>query len=336
MLLLAAGRTPAQNLQIEPQPGWVIFDPSKETPGAYRYGPSIILNDDGSIDAWFSSPGGQGADGTAEWDWIRYKRSTDGGRTWTPEQIVARPSPGSRDRISLCDPGVIRFGGFYYLGVTAVDNEAGMCNEVFVSRSTAPAGPYEKWNGTGWGGNPQPIVPFREPKDAWGAGEPSFVKVGPKLFIYSTIWSHDAAGKPIAQTHVATAPADDPNWPARITHHGAAFERVAGEDSTDVKYVDATGIFLAMATASRMTPDSYMTVRESKDGLQWSAPRRLDRVIEKYCHNMGISGTAEGHLDLSRPNFIAYAYSDGTRPGNSWAYWFTRLNPTKFSVAPGG
>lgn len=34
------------------QDGWDIF-----TGSGYRYGPSIIINDDGSIDAWFAAPG---------------------------------------------------------------------------------------------------------------------------------------------------------------------------------------------------------------------------------------------------------------------------------------
>ena len=35
------------------EPGWDIY-----TGGVYRYGPSIIVEKDGSIDAWFAAPGG--------------------------------------------------------------------------------------------------------------------------------------------------------------------------------------------------------------------------------------------------------------------------------------
>ena len=38
------------------EPGWDIFAPSREQ-GGYRYGPSIIVNPDGSIEMWCSSPG---------------------------------------------------------------------------------------------------------------------------------------------------------------------------------------------------------------------------------------------------------------------------------------
>jgi hypothetical protein len=330
VLLSAAAHMPAQT--IEPQPGWVIFDPSKATEGKpdhqYRYGPSLIVNDDGSIDAWFASPGGgAGPDGKAQWDWIRYKRSTDGGRTWTPEQVVLRPTPGSRDRMSVCDPAAIKLGDWYYLGVTAVEDWKGNCNEIFVARAKDPAGPYEKWNGTGWGGSPQPIIPFREPKDVWGVGEPSFVRKGDTLFIYYTMMSKLPDGKPSIRTLVATAPADAPDWPAKVTARGTAFERQPGEDSADVKFMDAFDSFVAISTARRMTPESYISVRWSRDGLQFSEPTRLTTNIQPNCHNAGISGTPDGHLDVGQTNYISYAFGDGSRPGTSWGFWHTFLNP---------
>ena len=38
-------------------PGWDIYKA-----GTYRYGPCFINNEDGSIDAWFASPGGYHGD----------------------------------------------------------------------------------------------------------------------------------------------------------------------------------------------------------------------------------------------------------------------------------
>lgn len=322
-----------QAIHIEPGEGWIIFDPSKEQPGSYRYGPSIIINEDSSIDVWFASPGGTGTDGVHQWDWIRHRHSEDGGRTWGTETIVLKANEGSRDKMAVCDPGVIRFGGYYYLGVTAVEDPKGNCNEVFVARSKLPTGPFEKWNGSGWGGDPTPLVEFRSPEDVWGAGEPSFVKKGDTLFIYYTWWSRWEDGTPVEETRVATAPADDPHWPGKTTYRGVAFKREQAEDSTDVKYVDAAGRFVALATARRFTPESYITIRESIDGISWNEPKKVTAQIKAKCHNMGISGTPEGHLDTNAQNFVAYAFADGTRPGVSWAYWHTFLNPVTISVS---
>ena len=43
--------------------GWDIY-----TGGQYRYGPSIIVNKDGSVDAWFAAPGGYHDDGNLKFD----------------------------------------------------------------------------------------------------------------------------------------------------------------------------------------------------------------------------------------------------------------------------
>ncbi len=46
----------------------------------YRYGPSIMEYEDGSMDMWVSSPGNSGS----QWDWIRYRHSDDG-INWSSE-----------------------------------------------------------------------------------------------------------------------------------------------------------------------------------------------------------------------------------------------------------
>ena len=45
-----------------------IFIPNPSLGLDYRYGPSMLLNDDGSIDAWFSSP----TYITDEFDWVMF------------------------------------------------------------------------------------------------------------------------------------------------------------------------------------------------------------------------------------------------------------------------
>ncbi len=319
----------AQTIRLAAEPGWDTFAPSREQ-GGYRYGPSIVINPDGSIEMWCSSPGGKGSDGVHQWDWIRYRRSQDGGKTWTPEQIVLKPTEHTRDRLSVCDPGVVRFGGYYYLGVTSVEDPGGKQNEIFVARSKSPTGPFEKWNGSGWGGKPMPMIEFRSPEGVWGVGEPSFVVLGEKVFIYYTCHSRDEAGKTITPTLVATAPAGDPDWPGKLTLHGPAFARVGGEGSADVKYVDAAGRFLAVSVAGKFSPAAHIIYRQSSDGLHFGEPVRLDGAVMPRCHNVGLSGTAQGHLDLGAANLIAYAYSKEAK--SRWGQWHQHLNPLKVLI----
>jgi hypothetical protein len=327
----------SQEIKATTSEGWDIFVPRKGD--GHRYGPSIIINADKSVDMWLASTGGAGT-----WDWIRHRHSVDGGKTWGTETVVLKPTKDSQDRMSVCDPGVIKVGDYYYLGVTAVYDDKGRHNHVFVARSQSPTGPFEKWDGHGWGGAPQAIIRFAGSKDAWGAGEPSFVVHDQLLFIYYT-WTNSPAfaegEKPvnvINQIRVATAPANDPNWPGQTTERGIAFECIrgkeeGGEGAADVKYCPALHRFFAISIAGHFTDSSYVALRTSTDGFTFSAPLRITENIKRWGHNIGISGTAEGHFHPDDMNFISYAYSaDG---GLSWGFWHTFLNPIAIHTISG-
>ena len=294
--------------------GFNVFAPVKGKWG-YRYAPSIIYYPDGTMDAWFATPGTSG-----EWDWFTYKHSDDGGQTWSREKIVLQPTPDSYDHYSVCDPGVIYFGGYYYLGYTStiVSTNGGINNNVFVARSRKPDGPYEKWNGSGWGGDPYPIVYYNESDDAWGAGEPSFVELDGTLYIYYT-WSGDSGDF----KYVATADATDPNWPATIVERGRAFSS-SGGDQFDVVYVEDAGLFMGVQTAQRFTAASGIQIWESKDGIHFLKGEFIKNNIAQYCHNMGISKRTNGHIQLKDNLMVGYAYSDGS--ADNWGKWATRFN----------
>jgi hypothetical protein len=312
----------AQKITLKASKGWLIYSHGGKR--GHRYGPSVIINPDKSIDMWLASTGF-----SEQWDWIRHKRSIDGGISWEEETVVLQPTPNSPDRMSVCDPGVIKFAGYYFLGVTAVYDKEGRGNCVFVARSNSPKGPFEKWNGQGWGGIPKPIIEFTGSDEAWGAGEPSFVLKDDTLYIYYT-WSELSEDKKIIdQTRVAIAPADPDKWPSRITLKGLAYNREKAEDSADVKYIDALGKFIAIGTAERFTPSGYIIYRESPDGIHFSTPKQLRDHIQTGCHNAGISGTPEGHIDLGEDNFISYAYQD---ENGAWGKWDTFLNPIVIEV----
>ena len=142
--------------------GQVVFRSSE---GYYRYGPSIMQYEDGSYDVWMSSPGNS----SSQWDWIRYRHSEDG-VTWTKDKVVLYPTPGSADQCSVCDPDVVYFDGYYYLAYTGTSDyrRGGMNNSAFVARSKNPDGPYEKWNGKGWGGSPKPFLKYEDNPNGWG------------------------------------------------------------------------------------------------------------------------------------------------------------------------
>ena len=298
--------------------GTDIYAPSENESFGYRYGPTILTNADGSIDAFFAAPGCMG-----EWDWIMYRHSPDGGKTWTDEKAVLKPTPDSPDFYSCCDPGVVKSGDYYYIGYTSTTNEAGVDNNVFVARSKTPDGPYEKWNGSGWGGRPVPIVDYTGDVSVFGAGEPSFVVKGDKLYIYYT-WK-DAG---INQTRVAVADATDENWPATMEYKGVAidYKNYMSADSADVKYIEDYGKFVAINTIERFTTNSFIGCFVSDDGITFRESCVVKENISHCCHNSGISSRPDGHIRLDDGVYLAYAY------GDIWAYWSTRMNKVQLSL----
>ncbi|MCK5679510.1 hypothetical protein KAI46_01710, partial [bacterium] len=304
-------------LDITIYPGWDIYTEPGGVEWFYRYGPSIIINNDDSIDVW--TAGVPGAGGSGQADWIYHKKSTDGGHTWGSETVALRPTAGSEDAWSCCDPGVIKFGGYYYIGYTSSENTAGYDNHVYVARSTTPTPytNYQKWNGSGWGGNPVKLITYTGTAGQWGAGEPSFVLKDGTIYVYYT-WKDGGD-----QMRLSTADASNPNWPGALTYQGVVLDgKVSGEDSCDVKYIDSKEKFISVSVCQRFTTSSYIKFRESTDGTNFTTPvEDISEYTMPEAHNGGISGTEDCHIDLTDDNFISYAY------GPTWGLWNTYLNP---------
>lgn len=310
-----------------------IYMPRKCQDWGYRYGPTIMTH--GQVaEAWFASPG----DGY-EADWFTYRRSEDGGVTWTDEKVVMSPVPDSMDWFSVCDPAVFKYGKYYYIGYTSTifANGGGVCNNGFIARSTSPTGPFERWTGDGWGehpesaedirwlGSPAPVIYYDEDWHNWGAGEFSFVVKDDTVYIYYTWTSADRDGKPIHETRVATADITNENWPATVRQQGVAVTRPHGSnDSYDVVYCEELDKFIALSTDYRFTKDSLLAVYESDDGLRFTRVNEIKVNTGWMCHNCGISGDELHHIRKGDTLLLAYAY------GNKWGCWGTRLHQYSF------
>ena len=311
--------------------GYDVYAPMEGQTWGYRYGPSIMVYDDRRADAWFASPGALG-----EADWFTYRHTEDGGKTWSDEVVVLTPTADSMDLFSVCDPAVIKFGGYYYIGYTSTifTEGGGVCNNGFVARSKNPDGPFEKWTGDGWGeqrstedgelrwmGKPAPVIYFDGDSAAWGEGEFSFVLVNDVLYIYYTKTSVREDGKRYSRTMVATADATDPDWPANIRQRGVAAERTStGNDSFDVVYSDEFGKFIAISTDKRFTADSMLAIYESDNGLRFRRCNELREKLGYMCHNSGIAGDEHHHVKKGDLHLLGYAY------GNKWGFWGTRFH----------
>ena len=305
----------------------------------YRYGPSIIRNEDGSVDAWFASPG----DGKKEYDWITYRHSEDGGETWGDEKVVLSPTPQTADLQSVCDPDVFYYDGYYYMGYTGTINKDGLCNNLFLARSQNPDGPYEKWNGKGWGGNPVPVVYFQGIDIGWGVGEPSFVVVSDRLYIYTTLDTFSEVFGWVRATRVHTADPGDELWPAKLNYEGVSVYRndcidmngytYADSDSWDVAYLEDSGKFVALSTNRRFTEDSCLLYYESDDGVNFVRVSELNTGVISGCHNCGIMADKSGHIGAGMESVIGYAYSGVGQ--SRWGVWATRFVPVTIDYTDG-
>lgn len=296
----------------------------------YRYGPSMMIREDGGIDAWFASPG----DGKKEYDWITYRHSDDG-ITWGNEKVVLSPTPGTADLKSVCDPDVFFHDGYYYMGYTATVNEDGLCNNVFLARSKNPDGPYEKWGKDGWGSDPVPIIYFDGIDIGWGVGEPSFVLVDDTLYVYNTLDSFSDVYGWVRATQVHTTDITDPMWPDKLEYRGITAYRndctdntgytYADSDSWSVAYLEDSGKFIALTTNRRFKDDSCLLYYESDDGISFERVSELNTNVITGCHNCGLMSDERGHIGKDDRSLIGYAYAGS---GNSkWGVWATRFVP---------
>ena len=309
--------------------GYDIYSPTEGSSWGYRYGPSILLNEDGSMDAWFASPG-KGV----EMDWFTYRHSDDGGATWTDEVVTLTPSAGTLDMLSVCDPAHMKIGDYYYIGYTStIDNTGGgLCNSAFVARSKDIKGPYEKWNGSGWSDEAYPFVYYQGTGSSWGEGEPSFVVVDNTIYIYTTLTAADRNNNMIKYTKVWTADASNENWPGSIEYKGIAREysdkmiddyTFSDADSMDVAYVEKYHKFLGISTNRRFGADSTIVYYESEDGITFTRISELNTNIIAGAHNAGIMKDGLGHIKEGDKMMIGYAYAGGT--GSKWGLWATRF-----------
>ncbi|MCR4907436.1 MAG: hypothetical protein K5985_01290 [Lachnospiraceae bacterium] len=320
--------------------GYDIFQPVSGLGQDYRYGPSILLRDDGSIDAFFSAPG----DGNREYDWVTWQHSDDGGTTWSDEKVVLCPTPNSLDALSVCDPDVFYYEGYYYIGYTStIDNtHNGFCNSVFIARSANPDGPYEKWNGSGWGGQPMPLIYYDGIGLGWGIGEPGFVIVDDTLYIYTTKSTYSKDLTMLRSTEVRTADITKEDWPEHLDYCGYAF--IVSEDgsdgtedysyfdfdSWDVAYVEESGLFVSVCANRRFTSRSTILYFESTDGISFKRVSELNTNVFCGCHNCGIMGDALGHIKPGAPALIGYAYAGINNP--EWGIWATRFAPLSITT----
>lgn len=271
-----------------------------------------------------------GGSGKYFWDKITWRHSDDGGQTWTDEVDAFLPSDGKRDAFSVCDPGLAKWGGYYYIAYTSTEEPNGYDNDLYIARGTSPSGPWEKWSGSTWGDDPQPVIDYTPPTGhegkVFGAGEPCIVVKDETIYLYYS-WNDYVDGRQGTTTRVSTASASDPDWPANLEHHGTALDKsnIYEPDHTDVKYVELSRKFIAIHAERRNTDNSRIRIWESEDGITFTKGDLVQGDLQKGIINAGMSGDALGHVRPGVQQYLCYAHSDAPRNWGRWFTWFQKL-----------
>lgn len=327
-LVVFQGAAAAQNSTLKivcANEGSNIYTPPESVQYSYRYGPAILI-DGNRIDIWASAPPLVSNGVRYGNDSIEYTRSMDGGKTWTDWKVVLYPTLDSEDKWSTCDPGAFKYGDYYYVGYTGSPefrtdpSKEKAVNNLFIARAKNPEGPYEKWNGSGWGGKPYAIT--RYSGNGVGCSMPAFTVKDDRLYMYYVDQTkYDQDWNSYGNISVSVFPLKDPNWPGKQISN----DRCKNEPE-EVKYCPETGKFIGFQLLNGWDYDSYVSVMESKDGINFEKTTTFRSNFPHYAHNIGVSGNTLGQLDLSITNYIGAAYTP-TGDEAWWGHWHTRLAP---------
>ena len=166
--------------------------------------------------------------------------------------------------------------------------------------------------GSGWGGDPEPIIAYEGDPQGWGIGEISFVIQDDDLCIYYSSMDVNGGGTGLYKADLVE------NWPATMRYKNDVLPRTH-QDSLDVAYDDELGMFLAFSVDYRMSQSSRIILYGSYDGKTFKELDIEKDKIEDYAHNMGVAKDVNGHIDTKEDLLIGYAY------GPDWGRWNTRF-----------
>lgn len=149
---------------------------------AYDYAPAAMV-DDGLYKAWWCGTGPQGS-----YDYIYYDTATDFDGTWGSYRTVFSPTQQKYDFDGehTCDPDVIREDGNYYMYYGGLATPDTPSRRTKIGIASSPDG--KSWTRREGG---KALIGPKLPQngDAYGAGQPSVVKVnGMYYMIYTTVW----------------------------------------------------------------------------------------------------------------------------------------------------
>jgi hypothetical protein len=310
---------------FNPVPGTNIVTANPTAPWAYVTSPAILTRGN-TLELWACQNSVGLPSGPPR---ISHATSTDGGQTWTWDGYALQPTSAGFDSRGTCDPSVVKAGDYWYLAYTGTDTSGHRA--VFVARSaTAANGSWAKWNGTTWTltGSPAPLITDNSGL-SFGDTAPSLVLSPTTLSVY---YGYHATinGAPIWQTRVRTADMASINpdtWVARLVERGSVIRHPGQDtevtcggdelrDSTDVKYVDSLGKYVAVTSDAATYNLSTIQTWESTDGINFTQSITKRGDIRAHTMNASLIGDPSGHITTATPKAVAFNHGEASCPRN--------------------
>lgn len=282
----------------------------------YRKTMASIINDDGSVDAWFTTPGNKHANGVAYSSMITYKRSADGGKTWSDESVAVRPRQANTDQLFTSDPSVVKLSdGYYYMAYTTSQVSTANDNVICMCRAQNAAGPWSKWDGTKWGGDT--IIPVVKDlpivaKKYYGSGYVSLIVSNNTLQLYYTsIPNLNQYFIKLSTTDISKA-----NWPNNFTKGQIVFDNSSKYgtmvDRMTIKYRTDINKYMGLLVALPTSDTSYINYFQSDDGNKFTNIGALRFNLKPNIYGCGISSDASGNIKTTNKNFLSYTTGSAT------------------------
>lgn len=259
--------------------------------------------------------------------------SSDVQATWSDQldDPSVAPTSDKADKYYAKSASIVKVGNYYYMAYQGSETyNENTDNYVFIARSeTKEANNWEKWNGSGWGGDPAPAfsIDFSDPEVYFGAGEPSLVVKDGVIYLYYT---YNVTEGGSLNTYLMTADATDENWPANLSDKGLVLDRSAfattAMDGASVVYSEESNSFIAIHSVNNNNVNSYFAVWQSTDGISgWTHVGTVYSNARVRARYPRFVVTEENHVSAATPHMILYQF------GSSQSNWQTYMSSYSFA-----
>lgn len=238
-----------------------------------------------------------------------YHQSSANGKDWAAPTQVMIGDYGAGDQVFCHEPSLVKAGEYYYaVYLGAVIEHYNLC----IARSKNADGPWEKWNGTGWGGKAKDLR-----IGGYVAKYPSVLIKDNTVYIYAFGYE-DSEDE--GNFRLVTAPLGE-NWPAQLEDQGeiASVKEGGVNQKFIVKYCDDINEFIGTVSKA-LGDDKYeCNVWESADGKNFTKVGVMPGLAEG-ANDVQFSGDELGHINVNKQQYLGYYHG-------AFAGWSAALAP---------